>query len=394
MNRKICFVGAEITPSEGSTFVGGHVNTVVSLCKGLSNLAWEIHIVTTASRFLKEAEFDFPWAKIHVIRTDGKYKSLSYEFAFLIKAFRTIENLNSKEPFDLVHAHSGYFGPAVIPALIKRKLRVPALFSLYCPASLLPRRLPMENYGIKILSFSLDKIIAVTENVKSSLIKCGVNSEKIEIIPSCFDEEAFKPSEENLKMVGETKNADFEVRKVLYAGNIDERKGLDVFLSAAKYVLRTRPEARFIVTLHEPDEILQRAKAIATSVLGSAVRIFGIVNNMAELMADADVVVAPFRSTEGISDIPLVVLEAMALGKPVVVSSLLGAKEVINDGENGILVDLNHPDKLARAITKLLNDPGMREKISSKAILSVKRFSHSEISQRLSDLYKRVLENG
>jgi len=392
MNRKICFAGSEITPSEGSTFVGGHVNTVVGLCKGLSALGWEIHIVTTPSRFLRETPHDFPWAKIHVIKANGKHNSLSYDVDFLIKAVRTIENLNSKGSFDLVHAHSGYFSLAIIPALIRRRLGIPALFSLYCPASLFPSKLPMDSYGIKVLSLGLDKIIAVTENVKKSLTKCGVNGQKIEVLPSCFDEKVFNKHATDLKMPKRVLVEQSKNRKVLFIGNIDRTKGLDIFLAAAKSILRTNPEARFVITLHEPYEVLQSARVLASRSLGSSVEVFGVVNNMAKLMANADVVVAPFRSTEGISDIPLIVLEAMALGKPVVASNLEGIKEAVTDGENGILVDLNNSGELANAITNLLNDPNLREEISNQAVSYVKRYSYSEISKRLSDLYMRILE--
>lgn len=392
MNRRICYVGTEITPSEGSTFVGGHVNTVVGLCKGLTDLGWEIHIVTNPSRFLRDAKLDFPWAKIHVVKANGKYNSLSYDIDFLTKSIRTIENLNSKHSFDLIHAHSGYFSLAIIPALIKRRLSISALFSLYCPASLFPRRLPIDSYGIKVLSLGLDKIIAVTENVKNSLTKCGVNSEKIEVLPSCFDEKVFNTRAYDLNP--KKASADnLTAKRVLFVGNIDKTKGLDIFLAAAKSILHTNPEVKFVITLHEPYESLQRARVLASRSLGSSVEIFGVVNNIAKLMANADVVVVPFRSTEGISDIPLVVLEAMALGKPVVASNLEGIKEAVSDGENGILVNLNHPDELASAVSNLLNDPNLREEIGYQAVSSVRRFSYSEISRRLSDLYTKVTEN-
>ena len=183
------------------------------------------------------------------------------------------------------------------------------------------------------------------------------------------------------------------LRKVLFVGNVDKTKGLDIFLAAAKSILRTNPEVKFVITLHEPNERLQSARVLASRSLGSSVEILGVVNNMAKLMASADVVVAPFRSTEGISDIPLIVLEAMALGKPVVASNLEGIKEAISDGENGILVDLNHPDELANAISNLLNDSNLREEISNQASSCVKRFSYSEVSRRLSDLYIKIIED-
>jgi glycosyltransferase involved in cell wall biosynthesis len=391
MGHKICFVGTEMTPSEGSTFVGGHVNTVVGLCKGLADLGWKIHIVTTPSRFLKNSEFNFSWAKFHVIPSSGKYNSLKYDFNYLLKTVQAIETIHKKEAFELVHGHSGYFGPSIIPALVRRKLRIPVLFSLYCPASILPRKLPIDGCGIRLLSLGLDRIVAVTANVKESLIKYGVNPKRIEVVRSCFDERAFArlACEKNGRKTAIEKA---ETRKILFVGNVEKTKGLDIFLDAADVVLSSKPDVKFIITLHEPEECLKRVKLLAYKRLGTSVEVFGVVTNMAQLMSSVDIVVAPFRSTEGISDIPIIVLEAMALGKPVVASNLAGVKEAIQHGENGIIIDLGNVAKLADALIELIDNPSLCETIGNRAASSVKDFSNSEISRRLSDLYLRLIE--
>jgi len=392
MNRKICYVGAEITPSEGSTFVGGHVNTVVGLCKGLSDLGWEIHIVTTPSRFLREAEFNFPWAKIHLIKAKGRYNSLKYGADFFIKAIRIIENFNRKESFALIHAHSGYFSIATVPVFIRKRLGIPALFSLYCPASLLPTKLPMDKYGIKFLSAGLDRVIAVSYNVKKSLINCGVSENKIDVIPLCIDEvfNPYVPSADTYKKV---KLMSSKNQMVLFVGNIDRTKGLDILLNAAESILRENPRTKFIVTLHEPYETIQHVRVLVSRRLGSAVTVMGVVKDMASLMTSADVVVAPFRSIEGISDIPLIILEAMALGKTVVASKVGGVGEVIRNGKNGVLVDANRADELASAIMGLFKDSKLRKEIGERAASSVKQFSSTEVSRRLGDLYIKVIRS-
>ncbi len=395
VKHKVCFVGTEMTPSEGSTFVGGGVNTVVALSKGLSNLGWEVHIVTSPSRFLRESVHDFPWAKIHVIHTNGAYNSLSNDLDLLLKAVRTIENLSKEESFDIVHGHSGYFGSAIIAALVRRRLGIPAFFSLYCArASLIPTKLPIDNYGVRILSLGLDKIIAVTKNVERSLVKYGVDCRKIEVLPSCFDEEVFNMHAHNLHVNKERPAEDSRIRRVLFVGNVEKTKGLDILLVAAKAVLRTNPEVKFMITLHEPIERLQRVRILASRSLGSSVEVFGVVGNMAKLIDSADVVVVPFRSTEGITDIPIIILEAMALGKPVVASNLDGIKEAIRDGENGFLVNSNNPDEFAKAIINLLNNQDLREEIGNQANLSVARYSNSAISKQLVELYEKTIGDG
>jgi len=391
MNRKICFVGTEITPSEGSTFVGGHVNTVVMLCKGLSELGWKVHIVTTPSRFLRQTEFEFPWAEFHLIKPKGSYSSMVYSIDFFVKAVRTIERLNRCEKFELVHAHSGYFSVAIIPFIAKKRLFIPAVFSLYCPAKLLPKTLPLDKYCVKFLSAGLDRIVAVSNNVKKSLLKFGVNGTEIEVIPPCFDNEIF-----NLSVLGKTSlsKSDLPSKTVLFVGNVDKTKGLDVFLKAAKLVLQQYPEAKFVVTLHEKRGVINNVRSFASKMLGSAVEVKGVVSNMAGLMGSVDVLAVPFRSTEGISDIPLVVLEAMAIGKPVVASNVGGIIEVMKDGRNGLLVKPDNVDALAKAVISLLHDSELKTRISREAIESVKHFYYRNVSKRLSDLYAQVIDKG
>lgn len=392
MNRKVCFVGAEITPSQGSTFVGGHVNTIVMLCKGLSKLGWEVHIITTPSRFSKDREFNFPWAKIYTVEVAGKHNSPRYAADFLLKTVETVLEIDWRESFDLIHSHSGYFSLAIIPAILRRRLGIPAIFSLYCPAQLLPTKLPVDRYGVRLLSTGLDKIVAVTENVKKSLLNYGVNSSKVEVIPSCIDVKSFGVSGCDDGLGGQLKAAGDHSATVLFVGNVEKTKGLDIFLETAEKVLQRNKDIRFVMTLHEPNEIIEKVRAEVSCKLGSSASVFGIVDDMAKLIASVDLVLVPFRSTQGISDIPLVVLEGMAAGKVVIASRLDGVMEVISDGENGFLFDLNKANDLVNTIITLVNDPMLRKEIGEKAVSYVRRYSYDVVARRLTDIYLKILE--
>jgi glycosyltransferase involved in cell wall biosynthesis len=81
----------------------------------------------------------------------------------------------------------------------------------------------------------------------------------------------------------------------------------------------------------------------------------------------------------------------MALGKPVVASNLEGVREVIQHGKNGLIVDLG-VSEFTNAIKCLLDNPALSEEIGKEAILGAKRFSYSDVSKRLSDLYLSVIE--
>lgn len=390
---KVCFVGTEITPSEGITFVGSHVNTILRLSKGLASLGWEVHIVTSSSRFLGATDFEFPSGKIHVLNVRGKYGSLKYGVEFFVKAVNKIKTLHRKESFDIIHTHSSFFSMAAIPVCLKKIFGIPALHSLYSPARFFPSKVIPDKWGIGFLSFKLDKIIAVTNNVKNSLITCGVSEDKIKIIPLCVDTDIFNLTtlaKEQSNLLKEQS----ETQTVLFVGSSEKVKGLDIFLDTAELILKKYHGVNFVITLHEPYERIKKVRRMAASKLGSNVQVIGIVKNMPGLIASTDVVLVPFRNTSNISDIPLIILEAMAVGRSVVTTNIGGTAELVRNEENGMIVRLNRADEFADAVIHLLRNPNLRKKIGKQAAASItSKYSHREATQQISKLYQKVMED-
>ena len=93
----------------------------------------------------------------------------------------------------------------------------------------------------------------------------------------------------------------------------------------------------------------------------AAVTLLGDHDDVPGLLADGDVFVLSSRS-EGM---PMSILEAMAAGLPVVASRVGGVPELVVDGETGILVDPGDAGALARALERLLGDPGLRQRLGS-----------------------------
>ena len=87
---------------------------------------------------------------------------------------------------------------------------------------------------------------------------------------------------------------------------------------------------------------------------------------------------------------PTTVLEAMASGRPVVATTTGGIVDMITDGENGILVPPGDKDKLAEAISRLLNNADLRVRLAAGAQERVRRFTASAVVERLEAVYARV----
>jgi glycosyltransferase involved in cell wall biosynthesis len=150
-------------------------------------------------------------------------------------------------------------------------------------------------------------------------------------------------------------------------GRLQRWKGMHVFIAAMQQVHASRPAVRAVIVgaPHETEPEYAAELRAQTAALGldSVVTFAGFQSNVAEWMQAMDVFVhASDREPFGI-----VVIEAMALGKPVVAGSEGGPAEIIVDGENGLLVPYGDADSLARAILRYLDDHAFAARMGAAA---------------------------
>ncbi len=150
----------------------------------------------------------------------------------------------------------------------------------------------------------------------------------------------------------------------LHIGRLVPWKGQREFLAAAALVARDQPRARFVVvgdTAFEGPAYRDELHALARR-LGLAERVIftGWRQDIPALLAAADVLVHSSVLPEPFG---LVIVEAMAMERPVVASRFGGPAEIVRDGEEGLLVDPRDPAQIARALLRLANDPGARARM-------------------------------
>ncbi|MHB8488106.1 MAG: glycosyltransferase [Candidatus Dormibacteria bacterium] len=176
---------------------------------------------------------------------------------------------------------------------------------------------------------------------------------------------------------------------VLVAGRLSSEKGIDVAIRAVGHL----DGAMLDVAGTGPDE--EPLRRLADSVAPGRVRFHGLLDkaSVERLMLAASVVAVPSRWYE---NQPMVVLEALARGVPVVGSALGGMPELIEPGVTGDLVPANDPDALAGALSRYLADPegafGMRTR--ARAIIDME-FSPRRHLERIGAMYTeadRVLQ--
>lgn len=169
-------------------------------------------------------------------------------------------------------------------------------------------------------------------------------------------------------------------------GRLAPVKGADLFLWAAHRMLRPRPDLRFLVIGDGPERSRLEAQARELGLDGS-LQFLGHRDDLPDLLQIVDILLMPSRH-EGM---PMSLLEALALGKPVVAAAVGGIPEVIRDQEQGLLVAPENPVQLADACLALLAQPVRARELGAQARQRVLRdFSSTRTAANVAALYGRL----
>jgi phosphatidylinositol alpha-1,6-mannosyltransferase len=184
---------------------------------------------------------------------------------------------------------------------------------------------------------------------------------------------------------------------LLYPGDLEVSDGADVFVRAALRLAEARPEARFVLACRPKTPASQAVRArlerlVASHGLGRRIRFLGVVREMATLLGAVDLVVMPVSTLFAKVDFPLVVLEAMALGTPAMVSDLPSLRELAGLGRGVVVVRHSDPDAVATAALPILGSAEQRNELGAHARRSVAtHFPADRMAQAYETLYRELI---
>jgi glycosyltransferase involved in cell wall biosynthesis len=196
----------------------------------------------------------------------------------------------------------------------------------------------------------IDTRIVISEAARARLLRLGAKEESIRLIRNGIDLQRFSPPAPRTGP-----------RRILFAARLDPVKRPLLVADIALALLRRRsqPDFQFLVAGDGPEEqpLRQRLRQLAVEHLFV---FLGFVPDMASVLAESDVVIIPSR----IEGIPLVLLEALASGRPVVASDVGAIHEVLSPS-TGVLIGggANEAERFAEAIVALLDQPTLLEKL-------------------------------
>jgi glycosyltransferase involved in cell wall biosynthesis len=213
-------------------------------------------------------------------------------------------------------------------------------------------------------------VVTLNGDTLSELEKMKVSLRRIALVPNGVDVAAFSPhfslDSAEKGLLRALTPAGFVV---LLVGSVCPRKGVHVLVTAVEHLLAVRPDVHLVIVgpYDDKPEKMQYARFLKKVLRESPVRektlFTGMVKDVRPFLSAADVFVLPsFR--EGM---PNALLEAMACGLPCVASDIAGISEIINPGENGLLVPPGDAKALARALRLLSEDRALGEKLGAAA---------------------------
>ena len=176
----------------------------------------------------------------------------------------------------------------------------------------------------------------------------------------------------------------------LFVGRLEKRKGVNYLLKAFKEVKKEFPQSRLIVV--GPGEELRREYEQWVNKHRLKDVIFTGYVTYADLpryYATADVFCSPATGRESFG---IVLLEAMAAGKPVVCSNIKGYSSILTHEVEGLLVPPKDAKAIAQALCSLLSDPSLRQEMGLKGRRKAEEHSWELIAQRTLDYYVELLK--
>ncbi len=211
------------------------------------------------------------------------------------------------------------------------------------------------------------------------LVNHGI--QRVDLWQRGVDTEMFQPSLASKQMRSRLSEGNPDSPLLLYVGRVSAEKQIDEI----KPVLEAIPEARLAIVGDGPNR-----EALEAHFAGTNTNFVGYLQGLelASAYASADAFIFPSRT----ETLGLVLLEAMAAGCPVVAANSGGIPDIVTDGENGYLFEVDDPDGAITATKRLLEAKEEREQLRLKARAEAERWGWAAATKQLQSYYRSVVE--
>jgi phosphatidylinositol alpha-mannosyltransferase len=344
----------------------GHHVKIIAPCGGEEPEQLADNVVVTTTRILS-------------IPFSGSKARIPYSPAVNWRVKRALHG----EEFDIVHAHEPMTLPVPIMALTHSRSVNVGTFHAYRDSHLI------YKYARRIFQPFFDKLdgkIAVSEAARDTVARYFGG--EFVIIPNGIDVERF--GGEHVQPIEQYADGR---PNILFVGRLEPRKGFRYLLRAFPYVKEEFPQARLIVVgAYRKKEIANFLHYTRENHL-TGVKFVGRVSDedLPRYYRTCDVFCAP---STGFESFGIVLLEAMATGKPTVATNIPGYRDLLEDGKEGFLAEPKDERSLAAALIRILKEPPTREEMGARGRVKAQRYSWRQVALQVLDYYEELVARG
>jgi phosphatidylinositol alpha-mannosyltransferase len=283
-----------------------------------------------------------------------------------------MKKILDREAFDLLHLHEPLVPPLCLAALRDSKAVNIGTFHAFKEFSL---GYAIFSPYLRKYSQKLNGRIAVSDSAKKFVSKTFPGPYRI--IPNGIDLDRFKPN-------GKIKQFDDGTFNILFVGRLEPRKGLKYLLRAFSRIKEKLPRSRLIIVGSGPLERYYRQ--FAPRHYRSDIFFEGLVSKekLPSYYSTCDVFCSPATGKESFG---IVLLEAMASGKAIVVSDIAGYRNVMTDGQEGLFVKPRQPEEIANAVVKIGSDLSLRARLGANGLQKAREYSWDNIVRQTLRFY-------
>ena len=327
----------------------------------------------------KEPIFYFFKPKIKIVRIFVRLISLIFNIYSLIKYIK-------HENIDIIHTYDSYAN--FIGTIAAKFSGAKLVYTAHLESDIDYRFSPLRP---KFLLRQADLIITTCKDYIQAGLQCRLESKKmIDIYTGIRNFGSYVENEE-LSFADYQLNRENGRSIVALVGRVDVQKGHELMLEAVK---RNRDLFQGILILFVGDvgintRYVERLRdIIKANDMGDIIKITGAVSSVSKLLQIVDLIILPSLY----ESIPMILLEAMNAGKPIVASNIGGIPELIKDDETGYLFNIDDVDSLARKISELILNPHVGERFvaNGKKLLN-ENFSIDKMGERHMAAYRSLL---
>lgn len=298
------------------------------------------------------------------------------------KAIQQVEELVYERGIDLLHAHTPR--TALIAGFVAARCKLPWIYHVHSPAARDSTRPWINSINDWLERWSLrncTKIITVSRSLRREMLRRGWDRSKLVAIPNGVACQT--PIDAQTRI-------DNKTWRLGIVALFRPRKGIEVLLQAlASSKTSAQIELEVIGGFETEEYQAQVIKLVEQLGLSSRVHMRGFVKDIPNAMRNLDAMVLPSLFGEGM---PMVVLEALAVGVPVIATKVEGTPEVVRDGVEGVLANPQDPESLALAIERFTSSREEWVAMSDRAFSRHRdHYSDLRMAENTARVYRKLM---